>query len=187
MKRISHCPRVRRRSRVKGWPVVAGALLMVLASAAMVGLAAAGPSKEELSADLAQVRQEMAEASAEADGYREGLLKTLALLRIGILKNTEQRSLLRGIQLDYRVDGCLSCQLRPTSSRTSRRTLTRWRLRSPTQRQKRLATAGVGAGPCPLRTRHAPTDASDADTASLPCQTWSSLAAHAGPRRRART
>jgi hypothetical protein len=94
-----------------GKPVIAGALLVVLASAAIVGLAMAGPSDEGLSTDLAQVRQDIVDASAEAYRYGEGLLRSLILLRTEILKNTEamldqkQRSLLRGIRLDYRIDG----------------------------------------------------------------------------------
>jgi hypothetical protein len=78
------------------------------------------PTTTELDNDLKQVRSDISAASSESEKYAGGLLKILIEVRRQTLQNTEamleqkRASVLRRINLDYRINGTL---LHPASDK----------------------------------------------------------------------
>lgn len=85
-------------------------IALLATGAGIVGINAAGPSKEQLEQDLVEVRSGIAAAEKEADTYKAGTAIRLQVeFRLATLRNTEamldqkRLSWLRGIDLSYKV------------------------------------------------------------------------------------
>lgn len=92
--------------------ILAGVFAIAVATAAVAAINVSGPSKEQLESDIADVRQRILAAQADAEDYKVGSpIRLQHEYRLATLRNTEamldqkRLSWLRGIELTYQLKG----------------------------------------------------------------------------------